>query len=225
MKKTLLFAFMAVAALVSCKKEKTPAAAFSVSKTNYYLTENISFNNTSTNASSYTWDFGDGTTSALQSPQHAYTTSGVYHVKLTVAGNATPATSTVKVYNGTASYEVDNNTTLGAFDLVSFAADANNNLIDFKDHGVIAIGAKSDTVFTKDASIYIGGVIGTQAFIVDPAFTIAKYTHNKLALTNTSQIYSSGTTTGTSIKTPVWQNMLHGGIKAQSIKKLETLKN
>lgn len=215
-----------MATLVSCKKEKTPTASFSVPKTNYYLTEAVSFNNTSTNASTYNWDFGDGSTSALQSPQHAYTTSGIYHVKLTVAGNATPATSTVKVYNGTASYEVDNNTTLGALDMVSFAADANNNLIDFKDHGVIAIGAKSDTIFTSDPAIYIGGLIGTQAFIVEPAFTITKYAHNKLALTNTSQVYLGGTTTGnTGIKAPALQNIIRGNLNKQSLKTLEKAKN
>lgn len=224
MKKTLLLALMAMATLVSCKKEKTPTASFTVSKTNYYLTESISFNNTSTNASSYSWDFGDGTTSAQQSPQHAYTTGGIYHVKLTVAANATPATNTVKVYNGTASYEVDNNTTVGALDMVSFAADANNNLIDFKDHGIIAIGAKSDTVFTTDPSIYIGGFIGTQPFIVEPAFTLTKYAHNKLGLTNTSQVYLGSSTTGsTGIKAPVLQNMLRGN--KQALKTLETARN
>jgi len=37
-----------------------------------------------TNAGNYIWDFGDGTTSALQSPNKTYSTPGVYTVKLTV---------------------------------------------------------------------------------------------------------------------------------------------
>lgn len=43
----------------------------------------FNFTNTSTNATSYVWEFGDGTTSAQTSPTHAYENSpGVYHVVL-----------------------------------------------------------------------------------------------------------------------------------------------
>jgi Zn-dependent metalloprotease len=36
---------------------------------------------------SYTWDFGDGTTSTLQDPSHTYTNSGTYDVQLIVFNN------------------------------------------------------------------------------------------------------------------------------------------
>ncbi len=42
----------------------------------------VQFTNSSTNAVSYTWDFGDGTQSTVQSPGHQFTTSGVYPVIL-----------------------------------------------------------------------------------------------------------------------------------------------
>lgn len=42
------------------------------------------FTNTSTNATSYLWDFGDGTTSTLQNPVHTYALEGNYTVTLTV---------------------------------------------------------------------------------------------------------------------------------------------
>ena len=42
----------------------------------------IQFTNTSINATSYSWDFGDGTTSTSASPSHAYTSSGNYIVTL-----------------------------------------------------------------------------------------------------------------------------------------------
>lgn len=46
---------------------------------------NVYFNNTSTPAGlTYSWDFGDGGTSALASPMHNYTATGVYDVKLRV---------------------------------------------------------------------------------------------------------------------------------------------
>lgn len=43
---------------------------------------NISFDNTSQNATSYAWDFGDAMTSTMASPSHVYMESGTYQVSL-----------------------------------------------------------------------------------------------------------------------------------------------
>ncbi len=43
----------------------------------------ITFENSSENADSYLWDFGDGNTSTEENPKYAYYLSGVYEVKLT----------------------------------------------------------------------------------------------------------------------------------------------
>ncbi|HOE03993.1 MAG TPA: PKD domain-containing protein [Bacteroidales bacterium] len=43
----------------------------------------VSFTNTSTDATSYLWNFGDGTTSTEVNPVHTYTIDGVYTVSLT----------------------------------------------------------------------------------------------------------------------------------------------
>jgi|GEM_PF-6331142 len=45
------------------------------------------FTNTSTNATSYLWNFGDGDTSTAVSPSHNYTSSATYNVTLTVYAN------------------------------------------------------------------------------------------------------------------------------------------
>ncbi|MBI2968985.1 MAG: PKD domain-containing protein [Bacteroidetes bacterium] len=45
----------------------------------------FSFTDYSTNASSWSWDFGDGNTSALQNPFHTYSTNGYYNVCLTIS--------------------------------------------------------------------------------------------------------------------------------------------
>lgn len=42
----------------------------------------VQFQNSSTNATTYLWDFGDGSNSALASPSHTYTTTGNFNVKL-----------------------------------------------------------------------------------------------------------------------------------------------
>lgn len=46
----------------------------------------FSFNSTSTSVNSWLWNFGDGTISTIQSPQHTYTSSGIYTVSL-ITGN------------------------------------------------------------------------------------------------------------------------------------------
>jgi len=54
----------------------------------------ISFTNSSTNATSYLWDFGDNTTSNQASPSHTYTAPGTYTVTL-IATNAAGCTDTL----------------------------------------------------------------------------------------------------------------------------------
>lgn len=45
----------------------------------------VSFTDTSSNATSWHWDFGDGNSSTQQNPQHTYAISGSYMVTLTVS--------------------------------------------------------------------------------------------------------------------------------------------
>jgi PKD repeat protein len=60
---------------------------------------NVQFYANSTNATSWLWNFGDGTTSALQNPVHIYTTSGPFNITLAIANDScsmtlsTPPTS------------------------------------------------------------------------------------------------------------------------------------
>jgi PKD repeat protein len=55
------------------------------------------FNNTSTGASSYQWDFGDGNTSNNTNPSHSYTSTGIYTIQLIATSGAGCVDST----NGT----------------------------------------------------------------------------------------------------------------------------
>ncbi len=52
----------------------------------YYVVSTIQFTNTSAKQGSVTWDFGDGTTSNEENPQHKYDEAGNYNVKLTIEG-------------------------------------------------------------------------------------------------------------------------------------------
>jgi PKD repeat protein len=47
----------------------------------------VTFTNKSKYATSYAWDFGDGSTSTAESPVHTYSSGGVYTVKLTASNS------------------------------------------------------------------------------------------------------------------------------------------
>lgn len=51
---------------------------------NLYTTTEITFINTSQNATSYYWDFGDGSSSTLKNPTHIFTDTLTYKVILLV---------------------------------------------------------------------------------------------------------------------------------------------
>jgi gliding motility-associated-like protein len=79
------------------------AASFTKSASSACTNNNISFTNTTTpGAGGSTWYFGDGSTSTLTNPTHAYAAAGTYTVKLVVTYNncADSATSTVTITSG-----------------------------------------------------------------------------------------------------------------------------
>ncbi|SFC60780.1 Por secretion system C-terminal sorting domain-containing protein [Flexibacter flexilis DSM 6793] len=76
-------------------------AGFTVSNAGICLSETIAFADTSKNIpTSWTWDFGDGSTSTLQNPTYTYAAVGTYTVSLTVtnAFGVSSAIQTVTVY-------------------------------------------------------------------------------------------------------------------------------
>lgn len=54
----------------------------------------VAFNNYSSNATSYSWNFGDGSTSTQANPSHTYTTAGAYTVTLQVSSTCGTDTKT-----------------------------------------------------------------------------------------------------------------------------------
>jgi hypothetical protein len=69
----------------------------------------VTFTNNSEDGESYSWDFGDGGTSAEEAPSHKYTEKKSYTVKLTVTnGSKTDeATKTVDLENNTPAVDID----------------------------------------------------------------------------------------------------------------------
>lgn len=70
-------------AIVISSCQKKPEASFTFSPEDAKSGDQISFKNTTTDADSYEWDFGDGTTSTEENPTHTYDSPGIYDVILT----------------------------------------------------------------------------------------------------------------------------------------------
>ena len=80
-----------------------PSVNFSFTGDSKEANDTVSFNNTTSNATSYSWNFGDGTSSTLPNPVHVYTSGGTFTVTLTATGTGGNGSksSTVTVYNPT----------------------------------------------------------------------------------------------------------------------------
>ncbi len=77
---------------------QSPDANGSISSYNGCAPHNVNFTNNSLNATSYTWDFGDGNISTQTSPSHVYTTAGTYQVIL-IAGSGNGCVDTMFFVN------------------------------------------------------------------------------------------------------------------------------
>ena len=75
-----------------------PSAGFDIEQSSTNFLE-YSFTNTSTNGSTYFWDFGDGNTSTEESPTHVYATADLYTVTLEVTGDTNLSGSLSKNVN------------------------------------------------------------------------------------------------------------------------------
>ncbi len=97
--------FAAAILISGCSKKDDPKPApnsdFSYTGANVPAPATVTFINTSTNATSYSWDFGDNGSSTDKDPQHTYSAGGVYTVKLTATGEGgtNSTTKTVNIQN------------------------------------------------------------------------------------------------------------------------------
>jgi len=89
-KVSYLFIFAVFALLITaCSSDKVvPRALFSYEVHG----DSVFFTNLSQNATSYSWDFGDNTTSSEENPVHLYSTSGTFTVILTAMNDGESST-------------------------------------------------------------------------------------------------------------------------------------
>lgn len=85
--------------ITASQAASAPVAAFVANATGGTVPLGVQFVDLSTNApSAWVWSFGDGGTSALQNPVHAYTGAGTYTVTLTATNNGGSSTVTKTDY-------------------------------------------------------------------------------------------------------------------------------
>ncbi len=77
---------------ISITISPTPVVNYTSSVTNACDSATVQFTNTTTGASSYSWQFGDGGTSTLPSPVHTYSTAGNFTVILTATSGSCSVT-------------------------------------------------------------------------------------------------------------------------------------
>lgn len=69
--------------LTSCEDPILPTVDFSFSPTEVEIYDEVTFTNISTDADTYSWNFGDGESSTEENPKHTYKSGDTYIVTLT----------------------------------------------------------------------------------------------------------------------------------------------
>lgn len=118
MKIGLLVMIITSAIFTSCKKDdETPESVTPKINASYKSDGDlrpapsaVSFTNTSTSAVSYSWDFGDGSTSVEKDPIHVYENKGEYDVVLTATdsdGKTDDYSRSIKLYGTLSEFQID----------------------------------------------------------------------------------------------------------------------
>ena len=94
----LLYLFLPLLSLTYCAR---PIPAFAPAERTVEAADTVRFANTSERATSYTWDFGNGQTSAESDPTVRYFQSGDYEVTLTATNDKGKSRTTTQTINVT----------------------------------------------------------------------------------------------------------------------------
>jgi len=86
-KKIELILTVAFVILISACKEDLPEASFFIKGEVYNAGDTLYFQNTSSNVTTSSWDFGDGTISQEKNPYHIYEAKGEYTIRLMVSNS------------------------------------------------------------------------------------------------------------------------------------------
>lgn len=135
-----------------------PDTLFSSTKTNICVGEAIVFNPHFTGHSSYSWNFGDNTTSAQVSPSHAYNAAGAYTVTLSVTDSI----------GCPGSKKITNYINVQAFPKAGFTSSADSMLnkcypllVNFYDTSIVSVFGSRKWNLGNSSNIFTTPVAGT----------------------------------------------------------------
>jgi PKD repeat protein len=88
--------------IYSCSKKDSgisPSASFTLSEVggNSHAPSTVNFTNTSSYATTYSWNFGDGSSSSADAPSHKYTSVGNYTITLIASAGGKSSTTTKSI--------------------------------------------------------------------------------------------------------------------------------
>ncbi len=195
-----------------------PVANFThVSNNDYHAPSIVTFTNTSENAASYLWDFGDGSTSTAQNPAHTFSAVGSYTVKLTVTNETLTADKSVTIvitqFQPAASFTHVSNNGYHTPSIITFtntSQHADTYLWDFGDGTTsTATNPAKNYATTGSYTVKLTATKGalsnetTQIIQITPFQPVAAFTHTS----NNGYIASSNitfTNTSTNAASVVW---------------------
>jgi PKD repeat protein len=222
---------------ISCTKEDTPkpkpTAVFTASDSSVVVGQPIIFANTSENATSFSWSFGDGTTSTDTVPTKAYNAIGTYTVTLVVTGpgGTMSATHSITVIAATI-YFMDSSDEL----MEKLVLDGTGTVTTFLDlAGKSGVGIAFDNVNNKiyysdffdadtpNGKIWKMNIDGTGATaivtgILDPYGIALDVAGNKVYWTDDNGNISTSNLDGTNPQIGI-VNVVDGGMRAVAIDK------
>ena len=147
-----------------------PIASFTTPNALCTGSNNITFTNTSTGATNYTWSFGDGSFSTLASPTKTYASFGTYTVKL-IASNASGCIDSVSQIISLSSKPT------ASFTVNSLSQCLDNNRFSFTNNSTAELGAVyywtfGDGTVSQDVNpikLYsLPGVYTVRLFVTNP---------------------------------------------------------
>lgn len=98
MKRILYFVLFISLVILSCRRTPDPVAHFQVESSSFVVGQELYFENLSSDAVSFEWDFGDGYGSNDVNPFHIYNSNGTFTVTLTAIGeNGEESVSTMNI--------------------------------------------------------------------------------------------------------------------------------
>ena len=138
----------------------------------------VQFNNQSINTTSnttYTWTFGDGSSSNSVSPLHTYTNNGSYLVTLVASNNTTPScTGTVQVMvnvNTFCNVLASFNQTIGVNGLVNFQSTSTGTLSGYIFRWFFGDGTQTNTGNGLASHTYSNGVYTPTLLVMNNSVT------------------------------------------------------